>query len=288
MKGTANMLVKRKKMLIWFLIAALLFVMLCIAALDYRISAPIYAEHSEKITSGVRIALISDHHSSSYGSDQQELMQAIRAQQPDLILLTGDIFDDAPPHDNALTLLQQIGKEYPCFYVAGNHEFWSGEINVLKDKIRACGITVLEGSGKRLFIKGQELYICGVDDPECSKHTAEGIADWDTQLERCCMGIPKDIYSILLSHRPELTDRYQNSGFDLVLAGHAHGGQVRIPGILNGLFSPGEGFFPKYAGGRYELNGNVTLIVSRGLAKSALPRVFNPPELVIVDLLPRE
>ena len=73
-----------------------------------------------------------------------------------------------------------------------------------------------------------------------------------------------------------------------MLAGHAHGGQVRIPGILNGLFSPGEGFFPKYAGGRYELEGGVTMIVSRGLAKSALPRVFNPPELAVIELLPAE
>lgn len=282
------MLAKRKKMLIWLLIAALLLTALCIAALDYRISAPVYAEHSEKISSSVRIALISDHHSSNYGKDQQELMQAIRAQQPDLILLIGDIFDDAPPHDNALTLLRQIGAEYPCFYVAGNHEFWSGEINVLKEKIRACGITVLEGSGEHVRVNGQELYICGIDDPECSKHTDEGIADWNTQFERCRKELPQGIYSILLSHRPELTNRYQNSSFDLVLAGHAHGGQVRIPGILNGLFSPGEGFFPKYAGGRYELEGNVTMIVSRGLAKSALPRVFNPPELAIVDLLPAE
>lgn len=282
------MLAKRKKMLIWLLIAAVLLTALCIAALDYRISTPVYAEHSEKIASGVRIALISDHHSSNYGKDQQELMQAIRTQQSDLIVLTGDIFDDAPPHDNALTLLQQIGAEYPCFYAAGNHEFWSGEINVLKEKIRACGITVLEGSGERVRIKGQELYICGVDDPECSKHTGEGIDDWDTQLQRCREGLPQGIYSILLSHRPELVAQYQNSGFDLVLAGHAHGGQVRIPGILNGLFSPGEGFFPKYAGGRYELEGGVTMIVSRGLAKSALPRVFNPPELAVIELLPAE
>lgn len=172
--------------------------------------------------------------------DQQELMQATRTQQPDQIVLTGDIFDDAPPHDNALTLLQQIGAEYPCFYAAGNHEFWSGEINVLKEKIRACGITVLEGSGERVRIKGQELYICGVDDPECSKHTGEGIDDWDTQLQRCREGLSQGIYSILLSHRPELVSQYQNSGFDLVLAGHAHGGQVRIPGILNGLFSRGR------------------------------------------------
>lgn len=109
------MLAKRKKMLIWLLIAAVLLTALCIAALDYRISAPVYAEHSGKITSSVRIALISDHHSSNYGKDQQELMQAIRTQQSDLIVLTGDIFDDAPPHDNALTLRSKSAPNIPAF-----------------------------------------------------------------------------------------------------------------------------------------------------------------------------
>ncbi|MDO4733224.1 MAG: metallophosphoesterase, partial [Bacillota bacterium] len=93
--------------------------------------------------------------------------------------------------------------------------------------------------------------------------------------------------SILLSHRPECTAFYESSGFDLELSGHAHGGQLRIPGLLNGLYAPNQGFFPKYAGGLYQL-GKTSLLVSRGLCKSRLPRVFNRPELAIIELLPGE
>jgi len=96
-----------------------------------------------------------------------------------------------------------------------------------------------------------------------------------------------DVYSILLSHRPERVEAYHSSGFDLVVAGHAHGGQVRIPGILNGLYAPNQGFYPKYADGRYAL-GETLMIVGRGLSRSGLPRVFNPPELVIIDVEPAD
>ena len=92
---------------------------------------------------------------------------------------------------------------------------------------------------------------------------------------------------MLLSQRPERTECYRDSGFDLVVSGHAHGGQVRLPGMINGLFAPHQGAFPDYAGGLYAL-GSTTLVVSRGLCRNLLPRVFNPPELVALDLLPAE
>ena len=93
--------------------------------------------------------------------------------------------------------------------------------------------------------------------------------------------------SILMTHRPERTEDYAGRGFELVLAGHAHGGQWRLPGLLNGLFAPDQGLFPTYAGGRYAL-GDTTLLVSRGLAREStrLPRFYNRPELVVVELCP--
>ena len=92
-------------------------------------------------------------------------------------------------------------------------------------------------------------------------------------------------FSVLLFHRPENPEEYASLGFDLVLSGHAHGGQWRIPGILNGIYAPHQGFFPKYAGGRYEIE-NTVMIVSRGLAKesNAVPRIFNRPEIVVIDI----
>jgi predicted MPP superfamily phosphohydrolase len=90
------------------------------------------------------------------------------------------------------------------------------------------------------------------------------------------------LYKILIAHRPEMIENYKKYSFDLVLSGHTHGGQVRIPLIINGLYAPGQGVFPKYAGGIYT-HGNLTHVISRGLSVNPrLPRIFNPPELVII------
>ncbi|MPN11952.1 hypothetical protein SDC9_159261 [bioreactor metagenome] len=138
-------------------------------------------------------------------------------------------------------------------------------------------------------MNGQKLSICGVDDPDGFDPVyaeASAFSSWQDELESCQKTTNPSIYSILLSHRPELIEEYTNSGFDLVLAGHAHGGQIRIPGVLNGLYAPDQGFFPKYAGGQYQL-GETTMIVSCGLSlKKGIPRIFNPPELVVIDLEP--
>ena len=127
------------------------------------------------------------------------------------------------------------------------------------------------------------LRICGVDDPSAFA----GESGWLEQF-RACQALTGDSrYTVLLSHRPERTEDYAGRGFELVLAGHAHGGQWRLPGLLNGLFAPDQGLFPTYAGGRYAL-GDTTLLVSRGLAREStrLPRFYNRPELVMVELRP--
>lgn len=123
----------------------------------------------------------------------------------------------------------------------------------------------------------------GLDDPYGSPD-AEGRM-WEEQLSDCSAFSGSSSFSILLTHRPELVEFYKETGFDLILAGHAHGGQVILPGILNGLYAPHQGWFPKYAGGRYDLGGK-TMIVSRGLSKYVKPRIFNRPELVIVNIVP--
>ena len=92
------------------------------------------------------------------------------------------------------------------------------------------------------------------------------------------------LYKILIAHRPENIETYKKYSFDLVLSGHTHGGQIRIPGIVNGLYAPNQGIFPKYAGGFY-IHGHLTHIISRGLSKKfMLPRPGNPPELVIITI----
>lgn len=248
-------------------------------ALNYRLTLRKYTLKSKKIKDDVRLAFISDLHSCRYGKDQSTLIRFIDAQKPDAVLMAGDIVDDLRPEHYAYTLCKALAKKYPCFYVAGNHEFRSGKVDEIKARLRQMDITVLQGGYARITIRTQELLIFGLDDPDA------GADIFASQLR----AVKKDscLYKILLAHRPELIYEYKKNGFDLILAGHAHGGQWRIPGLINGVYAPNQGIFPKYAGGLYTLD-NTCFIVNRGLAreKNPVPRIFNPPELNIIQLVP--
>ncbi len=259
-------------------IAAGWLLILIFAALDTGLAFPEYKIFTGKVNSPVRIVLLSDLHSSSYGEDQEVLIKAVESRSPDVILLTGDIADDIRPHTNTVELLSVLGKEFPCFYVTGNHEEWSGEEEKIKEIIRSCNVKVLEGDAVPFEANGETVRICGVDN----SMPGEQFAD-------CCKAVEDDIFTVLMSHRPDHVDLYSGKGFDLVVSGHAHGGQVIIPHILNGLYAPDQGLFPEYAGGEYILDdGMTTMIVSRGLCKNILPRVFDRPEVVVIDIMPED
>ncbi|MGN1090514.1 MAG: metallophosphoesterase, partial [Huintestinicola sp.] len=196
---------------------------------------------------------------------------------PDIIVLTGDIYDDIADNKNTSLFLENIGKRYTCFYIAGNHEhrtdMWKKEY---KAQAEGFGIRVLEGEN----VKIGEITVCG------AARAADGSFTAEEAVGKCAK--KTEGFSVLLCHFPENIDFYRSFGsFDLIMCGHAHGGQWRIPGVLNGLYAPGEGLFPKYAGGRYDFEDSV-MIVSRGLAREyvLVPRIFNNPEVVVCDILP--
>lgn len=280
-----------KKRYLWITGVFLALVLLILIICDSRLKTVYYTVESDKLSAPVRIALLTDLHSCRYGENQKNLIEAVQKQNPDIVLLGGDIFDDKVPHKNAELTVKQLAEKYPCYYVTGNHEYWSREVGIILDIIKDCGVTVLSGECDTITINGQIINICGVDDPDAEVYLAEGVpieeqmnsANEATKKAEKTAGT--EIFTVLLSHRPELFENYQNYDFDLVLSGHAHGGQWRIPGILNGLFAPNQGLFPEYAGGRYDYTGG-TMIVSRGLAREStpVPRIFNRPELVIVDV----
>lgn len=247
---------------------------LAAVALDEGITVPRYKINSEKIKKPLRIVLLTDFHSSSYGKNQQVLIDVIDEQAPDIILLAGDIAENVRNHKHTEELLEQIAGKYPCFYTVGNHEEWSGECGKIKEMFRSYGVTVLEGDSEILDFEGQKIRVSGADNSLPLE-----------QYKACCEAAGDDIFTVFMSHRPDHVDMYSGRGFDLVVSGHAHGGQVRIPHILNGLYAPNQGIFPKYAGGRYTLaDGKTEMIVSRGLCKNIFPRVFNPPEVVVIEI----
>lgn len=251
---------------------------LFIAGVDNSMTTTTYKIETEKLKEPIRVALLTDLHSEIYGENQADLIAEINRHNPDIICMVGDIADDRAPHDGTILLLEGIASRYPCFYVTGNHEFWSGEVNEIKDFFRRCGVRVFEGEHETIEISGQTINICGVDDPEI------GESNYMQQLEDAFTSIDSSNYTILLSHRPERFVQQAEYDYDVILSGHAHGGQVRIP-FIGGLYSPDQGIFPNYTSGMYTLE-DTQMLVSRGLSREVymVPRLFNAPELIILEI----
>lgn len=254
--------------------------MIFMTASDENIIIREYSKKSSKVTESKKFVLITDLHSVMYGENQEILIEKINEITPDAIFLGGDIVDDKRDERGSKIFLEYIGDRYECYYVSGNHEYWSYEIDSIKNMIRGYGIKVLEGEGVKI---NDEIAVWGVDDPVCENNMYGSYDSWYGQIDRCNEKINKGMFNILLSHRPERTDDYNKCDFDMVLSGHAHGGQWRIPYLLNGIIAPDQGFLPKYAGGYYRLE-NYDMIVSRGLALSNIPRIFNPPEIIVLNI----
>ena len=274
-----------RKQIIRRIIVISVLLILILPGLNNKLKTVNYSIESDKIDNPVRIALITDLHSCRYGDNESELISALDAEHPDIVMLGGDIFDDQLSNDNTEEFLRNISGRYPIYYVTGNHEFWGGvdRYSDEMDIIDELDITRLQGQIDTIDINGNTITVAGVDDYD--SHLVDSDLILERQFLDCYLSLDADSYNIILSHRPEYFDTYEAQDYDLALCGHAHGGQWRIPGILNGLYAPNQGLFPKYAGGLYS-EDTTTMIVSRGLAREStmIPRLYNPPELVIIDI----
>lgn len=270
----------------WILPVLAILVALALIALDERLILRTYTVASPKLTAEVRLAVVTDFHSSDNADD---VVAMVASCAPDAVLMVGDLFDDDTqnrPTERTLSLMRQLSALYPCYYVSGNHEAWTGEMDALYQQTEEAGVTVLRMSSGVLTVRGQRIALCGIPDPY--EMVFSGAPDTEEQLRQALEDVDSADFTVLLAHRPELLAKYAQFPLDLVVSGHAHGGQVRIPGVLNGLYAPNQGWFPKLAGGAYTQDGT-TLIVSRGLAvRTRLPRIFNRPEVVLVRCVPAE
>ncbi len=270
----------------WILPVLAILVALTLIALNERLILRTYTVVSPKLTAEVRLAVVTDFHSSDNADD---VVAMVASCAPDAVLMVGDLFDDDTqnrPTERTLSLMRQLSALYPCYYVSGNHEAWTGEMDALYQQTEEAGVTVLRMSSGVLTVRGQRIALCGVPDPY--EMVFSGAPDTEEQLRQALEDVDSADFTVLLAHRPELLAKYAQFPLDLVVSGHAHGGQVRIPGVLNGLYAPNQGWFPKLAGGAYTQDGT-TLIVSRGLAvRTRLPRIFNRPEVVLVRCVPAE
>lgn len=236
---------------------------------------------------GFVLCQVSDVHNEARGEGNAALLRALREAAPDLICITGDFLDSRRTDlDFALELAGQLAEIAPAVYVTGNHEARRMDLSALEAGLAARGVQVLRDDWMPLARGGEEIALLGLDDPGFAAGEdwtlAEGLDQTQARLS-ALLAQAGDRFSLVLSHRPELLPAYAEAGADLVLSGHAHGGQVRLPGI-GGLFAPGQGILPRLTSGVHA-RGETRLVVSRGLGNSTFPlRVFNPPEIVTVTL----
>jgi predicted MPP superfamily phosphohydrolase len=144
-------------------------------ALNPALQVQTYEVKSEKLTGAVRIALVTDLHACNYGENQAGLIRAIAELKPDIVLLGGDIFDDILPNDRAEQLLKGIASVYPCYYVTGNHEYWSGNIDGILGLVRSQGVTILNGTYDTIEVNGQKINLCGLSDPDVVSYTETAV-----------------------------------------------------------------------------------------------------------------
>ena len=277
-----------KKYIIFTIIAIIVLLIIWIVYGNRALEIKTINVSSEAIPTGFngfKIAHISDLHNEEFGKDNIKLLSLLKETEADIIVITGDIIDSRRTNiDIAVHFVESAVKIAPTYYANGNHEsrLSDDEYNLLITKLSDVGATVLENDTKDISLGDETITLVGINDPDFSMKLSDDNAKQN--IKRNLMSIigKNDNYKVLLAHRPEYFDVYTGK-VDLVLSGHAHGGQINIP-FLGGVIAPGQGFFPEYYDGLYE-NGTTKMIVSRGLGNSLFPfRVNNKPVIVVAEL----
>lgn len=251
------------------------------SAQQYEIS--FYQLTSDNVSENLRLVFLSDLHLKEYGEENETLLADVSALSPDLILLGGDLVTySEDSYDNMLSLCEKLVGIAPVYGIMGNHEdektYLAGD-KELYDRFTATGAVFLRNETETLEIGGNTVQLVGLSG------NSKGYAEYGGKscMENLDAGF--NGCRIVMAHIPALyLDELLPYDYDLGLAGHTHGGIVRLPRI-GGLYSAEEGLFPTYSGGQYRLGNGADLIVSRGLGNSGrIPRVFNPAELAVIDV----
>lgn len=228
---------------------------------------------------GLRIVELADLHGRVFGRGSRRLLAAVRRAEPDLICIDGDLFDEHTDLAMLPPLLRGLCAIAPVYYVTGNHEWRVPGLRGILAQMRACGVTVLQDDWRVLRRGEDALVLAGTDDP-CGpaerKTPAELIADIRAEAGEAA-------FLLLLTHRNDQLPQWSALGVQAVLAGHCHGGVVRLP-FVGGLFGTDRRLFPAWDAGLYR-QGETVLYVSRGLGYTNVHfRLFNRPEVAVIVL----
>lgn len=234
---------------------------------------------------GFKIVHLSDLHNKWFGKKHEHLVFLIQKEKPDIIVITGDIIDEKFYHPEvALALVRQFKDITPIYYVSGNHEWSRSEYGSFQQQLIELGVIVLDNREESIARGGKMISITGVDDYARYAQEPDPRKTLHRELASVRATVNDLAFKILLVHRPEWIKEYMEYHFNLIFAGHAHGGQWNLPGI-GPIFSPGQGMFPKLVSGIHKRHSTI-MVVSRGLGNSgiAFQRLFNRPEVVVVVL----
>ena len=268
---------KTKRIIIIFILLILL-TGFCYVQNNYLVVTH-YTYVSEKISkdfAGYRIVQVSDLHNATFGKDNQGLVEKIDMLNPDMIVITGDMVDsNRTDVDVALNFAKHAVKICPTYYITGNHENWlsAEDKQRLLNGLSDAGVICLSDEAMDIQMDNRTVTLIGLNDESLRGNT----------LQNLVKNQEEETLQILLAHEPQYLEKYAMAKVDLVLTGHAHGGQFRIP-FMGGLIAPDQGFFPEYTEGVH-IKGQTTMVISRGLGNSVVPlRLFNLPEIVCVDI----
>jgi len=221
---------------------------------------------------GFTILHLTDLHSKEYGESQRYLIELINRQNFDAVAITGDLVDKSNPSmEPAISLVKGLQSK-PVFFVPGNHEWWTNY--QIKSPLKDLGVHILENGHFRYNIEKSHIWIMGVDDPFLGRD----------QLDMALKDVSDSVPKVLLAHAPNIFPKAIKDNIDLVLVGHTHGGQVRLP-LVGAVIAPGQGLFPELDYGLFT-SGSTNMIINGGLGESVLPiRFYNRPEIVLVTLV---
>jgi predicted MPP superfamily phosphohydrolase len=278
-----NKAVKRAKrskvMYIFLTFVALIFIM--IAYIFYQVNFT-RAEHvtfkTPKLNGNppIKIMQLTDFHDMRSGIMQNIILKSVSELEPDVIVITGDLIDDhSGGYDNVYNFVEKILKMNPeVNFVSGNHEWRKGSIDKLISGLRTRGVKIINNICRRVDINGTKINICGLDDFYNKKY----------KFSKDFEGADKELFTVLLSHSPDIVFANRNIPADLILSGHTHGGQVRLP-FIGALIAPGQGFFPKYSKGLYQISEKTSLYIDSGAGVSTFPvRFLNRSQISLIRI----
>lgn len=289
MKKTAKICLGMLFVAVVVVAAEILISYKCLMVQNYKIT-------SERIRNRMKIVMIADLHDSRFGSENQKLIEKIEEQQPDMILMDGDMInEDSENSMVAEKLIRKLAKKVPVYYALGNHEMvYMKKHPALISKLEKAGAVVLDQKETETVIKGNKICIGGIYDYAFA-------VDGEGHMSKKDMNVKKlkfleefqaqESFRVMMAHRPDsfiFGEAFKTWNIDLVVSGHNHGGQIVIPG-KGGLYGGDQGWFPKYVDGIHHFETVKNMVITRGLGSSGekLYRMNNVPEIVGIELLPK-